>query len=105
MNSNGAINATVADSVAANNDGGGFVVTTSSAPTALLVVRSAAANNGVGLAALLAANATLRVGQSTVTGNTTSWLAGSGTVLRSYGDNNIGGNGDGDPAPIIIAKK
>jgi len=26
-------------------------------------------------------------------------------ILHSYGDNGINGNGDGDPAPSVIAKK
>jgi hypothetical protein len=29
----------------------------------------------------------------------------TGAILRSYGDNNIDGNGDGDPAPTTIPKK
>ena len=67
-----------------------------------MVIRSVVAHYGTGLIAS-AADATLRVGQSTMTGNANSW-GGDGT-LRSYGDNNIDGNFDGDPAPITIAKK
>jgi len=108
FSSAGTINATAEDSVAANNSGAGFVAfsPTGQSPTNLLVVRSVSSNNGTGLFASGAA-ATLRVGQSTVTGNTTnSWSTFNGGVLRSYGDNNIDGNFDGDPVnPTTIAKK
>ena len=105
--STGAINATVADSVVANNSSNGFRVssTVSQAAASLMVVRSVAANNGTGLTAGGGLTTTLRVSQSAVTGNTTSWSATGGAVLRSYGDNNIDGNGDGDPAPPTIPKK
>jgi hypothetical protein len=107
--STGTVNATVADSVAANNLFGFSVISAPGhATTNLMVIRSVAANNSTGLsAATLGAGptATLRVGQSTVTGNTTSWQALNAAVLRSYGDNNIDGNGDGDPAPTTIPKK
>jgi len=101
----GTVDATVTDSVSANNAGG---VTVSSSPfggaTNVTVIRSALADNGVGLTAS-DARATLRVGQSTITGNRLSWQ-NNGSNLRSYGDNNIDGNGDGDPAiPTVIAKK
>jgi hypothetical protein len=39
-----------------------------------------------------------------VTGNAIGWGVADGAVV-SYGDNNINGNGDGDPAPTTIAKK
>jgi hypothetical protein len=105
--STGTIAATVADSIAANNGASGFVVSSfaGSATTSLLVVRSLAAGNATGLTAGGNVLATLRVGQSTVTGNATSWAATSGAILRSYGDNNIDGNGDSNPAPTTIVKK
>ena len=105
--STGAVNATAAECTAANNGGSGFAVvsTAGHAVTNLMVVRSMAANNATGLIATGGATATLRVGQSVVTGNTTSWSASSGAILRSYGDNKIDGNGDGDPGPILLAKK
>jgi len=102
----GTINVTVVDSVAAGNFAG-FRAATSpgQATTNLMLVRSVAADNGTGLVADGAAIATLRVGQSTVTGNTQSWHTDSGAVLRSYGDNDIDGNGDGDPPLPVIGKK
>jgi len=99
----GTITAVVADSVATNNING-FLVQSFSTPTRLMVIRSVSANNSIGLNATGAA-ATLRVGQSTLTGNTTSWSVSNSGLLRSYGDNNIDGNNDGDPTPTAIAKK
>ncbi len=100
----GTVNATVTDSVSANNAGGVTVLPTAGGTTNVMVIRSALADNGVGLTAS-DARATLQVGQSTITGNRFSWQ-NNGSNLRSYGDNNIDGNGDGDPAiPTVIAKK
>jgi hypothetical protein len=107
-NSTGTINATVADSVAAGNGSIGFLARSGSgqATTNLMVVRSVAAYNNVGISANNFSTATLRVGQSTITGNTTSWTALGGAIVRSYGDNNIDGNGDApEPAPTTIVKK
>jgi Right handed beta helix region len=104
--STGTINATVEDSVAGGNAASGFRVFSgaASAAASLMVARSVAANNGAGISAS-GAKATLRVGQSAVTGNALSWQVTSSAVLRSYGDNNIDGNGDGDPAPTTIPAK
>jgi Right handed beta helix region len=103
--STGTINTTVADSVAANNGQHGFSAFSSSGQaTNLMVDRSVAANNAVGVSAN-GAVVTLRVGQSTITGNATSWSVANSAILRSYADNNIDGNGDGDPAPTAIATK
>jgi hypothetical protein len=98
------VNATVTDSVSANNAAGVTALSPLGGAANVMVVRSALANNGVGLSASNA-NATLRVGQSAITGNRFSWQ-NNGANLRSYGDNDIDGNGDGDPAiPTVIAKK
>ena len=98
----GPIHATVMDSVAAGNAFAGYRALSRSASTRLLVMRSVAVNNGNGV---VADGGTLRFGQSTITGNTTSWVQGGGGILRSYGDNNIDGNGDGDPVPPPTASK
>src|SRR5262249_29975672 len=70
--STGTINASVTDSVAANNSSGGFRSFSPSgqATTSFMVVRSVAANNGVvGVSAGNSSLATLRIGQSALTGN------------------------------------
>jgi hypothetical protein len=105
--STGTIKATAADSAVANNGNIGFWATSSAgqAATSLLVVRSVSANNSVGVSAFGGATATLRVGQSAITGNAQTWFTNAGSVLQSFGDNYIVGNGDGDPAlPTIVHK-
>jgi hypothetical protein len=103
------INAVVEDSIAVNNSDG-LSVATSAPQASVMVSRSVVAHNNrtvVGGSGLLVngANAILRIGESTLTGNGSSWAVVSG-VLQSYGDNNINGNGDGDPAiPTVIPKK
>ena len=69
-----------------------------------MVVRTISANNGTGLAAV-AANATLRFSNTVVTGNNVSWSATAGSTFLSYGDNNIDGNADANPAPTTTALK
>jgi hypothetical protein len=106
----GTLNATVADSVAAGNANAGIFAVSGpgvAEATSVMVVRSVSANNGIGLAAsvIVSGNVILRVGRSTVTGNLTSWSANPGAFLRSYGDNNIDGNSDGDPSPTTILMK
>ena len=105
----GTIKVTVADSVAAFGGPGslGFAAQSAAgqATVHLTVVRSVAYRNGVGIHAN-GSPTTVRVGQSVVTGNTArSWGADNGATLSSYGDNNIDGNADGDPAPPTIAQK
>ena len=99
------ISAVVTDSVAANNlssdvtFGGGLAVHTVSAATTLTVVRSVIHSNGLRLKAIGAS--ILRIGQSALTRNATSWVGN----VQSYGDNYIDGNGDSNPAPPAIAMK
>jgi len=64
-----------------------------------MVIRSVAAQTATGI---FAANATVWLGQSTLTENGFSW---AGNTVQSFGDNYIAGNGDGTPAPAIIARK
>ncbi len=102
----GAAEATVLDSVAANNSNVGFFSATTGASATMTVIRSAAVNSsgGTGLSAF-GSGATLRVGQSTVTGNVAGWTTTSGGVLASYGDNYIDGNGGNEAAPPSVARK
>jgi hypothetical protein len=109
-NSTGAVNAIVTDSIAANNGSIGFLSNSaqSKANTILMVLRSIALGNGTGISAVstgAAPTAVVRIGQSAVTDNTISWSGSGGGVLRSYGDNYIDGNGDGDPSPSTIVRK
>jgi len=92
-NSTGTVSATVSESSAAKNANSGFLVTLpGSASIGMTVLHSVSSNNGTGISANGGATATLRIGRSTVTGNTFDWLTTSGGVLLSYGDNAIDGN-------------
>src|SRR5262249_20420657 len=99
---------TAQDSIAAGNASDGFSVEASPpASASLTLIRSTSANNGgagIRASANGAGKALLRVGQSTIPGNASSWS--SNGSLQSYGDNNIIANGDGDPAiPTVVGKK
>lgn len=97
------VKGTITDSVASSMSQSGFYASGSgSAPTTMTVFHSVAANNFTGLS-VGNSSATLRVANSVLTGNTNSW--GSNGTLRSYGDNYIDGNGDGDPTPTAIVRK
>jgi hypothetical protein len=97
------ITAAIEDSVFAKNTAFGVYTNSVVAGTSLMLARSVMAHNGTGFAA--AAGATVRIGQSVVTGNTTSWSAFTTGIVRSYGNNFIDGNGDGGAAPLTIPVK
>jgi hypothetical protein len=90
------INLTVQDSVISGNFGTGATVT-STVGSNLLIERSAISNNITGL---LTANAgaTIRVGYSALTGNST---AVNGANVLSYGNNMINGNAGGEAINLV----
>jgi hypothetical protein len=104
---NSSVKATVADSVAAGN---GYGIA-GAGKANITVVRSEISNNATGLSPNT--NATIRIGQSVLTGNHESWVSWGGGpgpsgfpgTVQSYGDNYIDGNDDGNPAPPTIARK
>jgi len=100
------INVTVSDSVAAGNSGVGFYNLTQSgnAPTGLTLYHSVAANNLSGVIAN-GLGATLRLANSTVTGNTNGWIATVSGVVASYGDNYIDGNATNAGSLTSISKQ
>jgi len=85
-----AINVTVNDSVL-NSNVAGLQATTGAAPTTMMVSRTTVANGGTGLS-IAGAGATMRVGESVITGNSTGV---SGGVL-SYLNNQLNGNAGGE---------
>src|SRR5262249_22199265 len=100
----GTIDATISNTTSANNRRFGFLSTGLDTVSTVMVVRSVSANNSTGLS--IGGVAKLRVGQSTIAGNTLHTWFGNGGTLQSFGDNYIAGNADGDPAlPGTIAKK
>ena len=105
--SSGATRVTVTDSVVTGSIGTALAVTATFSPTSLMVFRSVVANNNVAISANgTGANAaTLRIGQSTVTGNTFAWEDINSGVVQSYGDNKIDGNAQDQSPPPTIPNK
>ena len=100
----GPADVTVTDSRSVNNTGGFQVQANTAAPVNLTLVRSTSANNTAGVGAFGAA-ATLRLSQSTITGNQHGWLTQSGGNVLSYGDNVIDSNLADQAAPPSASKK
>src|SRR5438067_6580525 len=105
-NAGSVVSATVSDSVVSGNLGLGLFARSGGGGTAnLMVLNSVASYNSTGIVAE-GTNATVRIGQSGITGNTiSSWGNPGSAKVLSYGDNYIDGNADGDPTPPSIARK
>jgi hypothetical protein len=86
---------TVTDTVASNNTYG-----FGASSAALMVRNSIISNNAVGIAA--DQNATVRITQSTITGNGTGWQATNGGQLLTYGNNNVDGNTNNGTATTTL---
>jgi len=98
--STGGIAVTVVDSLASGNSFSGFTATTpgGGAAVALMIDRSVSANNGTTGIAVSGTLGTVRLANSTVTGNGTGLQALSSGTLASYGNNQVNGNAsDGAP--------
>lgn len=96
VSTSGPISFSMHDSVVAQNTNIGIVVAATSAITALFD-RTSITNNGAAGLSVTGANATLRIGDSTITGNTPGVSVASGT-LQSFKNNKIAGNTpDGTP--------
>jgi len=96
----------VADSVVDGSGGTGVQISVPPGATALsslMVTGSMISNNGNALVAS-GTNAHLRIGQTSVAGNTSTWQTVSGGLFQSYGDNYIAGN-DVQPTPPVIARQ
>jgi hypothetical protein len=105
----GPIDVALADSVVAHDSGSGtarFGVEVESgaghSATTLTATRLTAVGNGVGVLAA-GANASLRLSQSTITGNATGFAVSAGAAIFSYGDNVIAGNGSNTGALSSVA--
>src|SRR5205085_12090719 len=103
----GAIKATIADSVASRNGTIGFFVisTAGQAVTTLVAVGSQAVNNVTTGLQVVGTIATMFVGQTTVSGNANGWIAASGGLLNSYGNNYVNGNAGNEGAMPLVATK
>jgi hypothetical protein len=88
------VTVSVAGSVFAGNGGAGvaMVVPTGTTTGAIMIADSTVANNGTTGLIANGANATIRVGNSTITGNATGVNAAGGSTIASYGNNRLDGN-------------
>jgi hypothetical protein len=104
-NTTGVITATVRESVVAGNTGVGIhAVEAGAGATTVMVDRSASVNNRTGIRSH-GTGATIRIGDSTVIGNTFGLVLFGGGVIESYGTNQVNGNGaDGAPTSTISMK-
>jgi hypothetical protein len=101
--STGAINVDVIDSEAAGNAGAGFNATAGAGQsTELMLNQIRSSNNGTGVRA---DGATVRFGNSIITGNNVGTSAVNSAVLTSYSNNQINDNiADGSNPPTIPLK-
>jgi hypothetical protein len=102
----GSITGTVRDSVSAGTPAGISALESGGGTITVMVDRSAAVNNVSGTGILASgAGATIRIGDSTVSGNNTGLDASGGGVIESYGTNKVNGNNsDGAPTSTIAMK-
>ena len=95
------ITATIADSIASNN---GVGVAADPGQVTVTITRSTIAGNSTGLRA----EALVRIGETTISGNGDGWIVPSGIgngAIQSYGDNRLAGNRANEgPMPVIPTK-
>jgi hypothetical protein len=104
--STGAVNVTIANSLATNNHSSGVLGTSDvgKAPTQVMVSNSVMSNNGTGVEDA-GTNSTTYLAKNTITGNTRAFFNNGVGALLSFGDNYVKGNGnDGDPISLVSAK-
>ena len=91
--STGGINVTITDSVTASNAQDGIVASTPAggAPIGVMVENTKSTNNAFGIRSF-GPNATVRVSESTVTGNGTGLFFTGGGALLSFGNNEVEAN-------------
>jgi hypothetical protein len=105
FSTSGSINATVRDSITAGNAIIGIVASENgSGTTNVMIDRSASLENTTGIQATNA-GATIQIGDSTVTRNSTGLKPFSGGVINSYGTNKVNGNTNDGAATNTIPMK
>jgi hypothetical protein len=97
----GAMNMDVNDSVATNGAGAGVNATTTGPTAQIMVNRSTLSYKGNFGATADGANATVRIGYSSITGNGNSASGVNGGQVLSYGNNLINGN-TVDTVPTLV---
>jgi hypothetical protein len=98
----GGINIDIFNSVSYGNSGAGINSTSGSGPVQVMIDKSTTAHNGTGLVAGGSSLSQIRIGSSTITGNTTSFSTAGGAVVSSYGNNQIDGNTTNTLPPTIL---
>lgn len=103
-NAGPSIVATVRNSVSAGNGGVGILAQDpGSTSVRVMVSHTTSAKNAIGVSSE-GAGAVIRIGDSTISGNTTGLSASAGQII-SYGSNRVDGNGsDGAPTSTIGMK-
>jgi hypothetical protein len=103
--STGSINGTVRDSVLEGGNYGVHVVENNSGTSNVMIDRSALVHNTGYGAVASGAGATIRIGDSVVTGNNIGLYAVGGGVVASYGTNKVNSNNsDGTPLTPVDYK-
>jgi hypothetical protein len=94
----GIVNVTLRDTIVSGSGSNGIQATSSSSVASVMVDRTSVSSNaGAGVNAN-GTQATVRIGNSTITNNVTGVSATSGGTLRTYKNNQINGNlSDGTP--------
>jgi hypothetical protein len=89
------INMTIADSMIGGNSQDGIIATTpgGGAPIGVMVTNSKSVNNAAFGIRSIGPNVTVRVGDSTITGNNTGLAFAGGGALLTYGTNKVQANG------------
>ncbi len=101
----GAVSMSVSNSVSSGNGAQGLVSVTSGAILNVMIDLSTFANNGTFGVRSTGATSTIRIGNSTITGNGTGLSFGVGGTLLSFGNNLLNGNSsDGAPSSTITTK-
>ena len=106
-NTGGSNTTIVNSSVSGNTNAGISIFNPVGGPVISMMVDGVAvANNGVvGGLRVDGANATIRIGRSTISGNGTGTVIANGGVISSYGTNQLNGNTADGPNPPTIPQK
>ena len=106
-NTGGSNTTIVNSSVSGNTNAGISIFNPVGGPVMSMMVDGVAvANNGVvGGLRVDGANATIRIGRSTISGNGTGTVIANGGVISSYGTNQLNGNTADGPNPPTIPQK
>src|SRR5229473_6857150 len=93
--STGGINMTIADSMIGGNSQDGIIATTPAggAPIGVMVTNTKSVNNATFGIRSIGPGVTVRVGDSTITGNNTGLSFSGGGALLTYGTNKVQANG------------